>query len=156
MIGQAGQAIKDCEFATMLVHRLVDGLENEATMIHPPGESGCLNWFAGYSAASRSHELDAARAAHAWQADVRRPYSTDAEHIKADGEAIHVDRLLEELDRSGELLRAARLEIREDHVLQQSTGYRHDKMREVPLQGLHCQEAYYLSQLELLAGVAIS
>ena len=50
--------IDDYEFTAMLVHRLVDGLSQDETLIQLPFEVNCLNWVLGHIVTNRSHALE--------------------------------------------------------------------------------------------------
>ena len=152
----ADNLIKDYEFTTMLVHRLVDGLTQEETLIQLPFEVNCLNWVLGHIVTNRSHALEVVGAEHAWQEDVRRLYNTDTDNIKPDGESMQVDILLKHLDESVELLKAALENVSEEYLSENFTNYRGEKTREAHLSGFHWHETYHIGQLEIFKALAMS
>jgi uncharacterized damage-inducible protein DinB len=152
----ADSLIKDYEFTAMLVHRLVDGLSQEETLIQLPFEVNCLNWVLGHIVTNRSHALEVVSAEHAWQEDVCKLYATGTENIKPDGESMQVNVLLKHLDESVELLKAALENVSEEYLSANFTNYRGEKTREAHLSGFHWHETYHIGQLEIFKALAIS
>jgi len=152
----AESLIGDYGFTTMLVHRLVDGLTQEETLIQLPFEVNCLNWVLGHIVNNRSHALEVASVKHSWQYDVRKLYQTETENIKPNGESIQVDVLLKYLDESVELLKAALENVNEEYLAESFTNYRGEKTREAHLSGFHWHETYHIGQLEIFKALAMS
>lgn len=152
----AQNLIQDYEFTSMLVHRLVDGLAQEETLIQLPVEVNCLNWVLGHIVTNRSHALEVVGAEHAWQEDVRRLYNMGTENIKPDGESIHVEMLLKYLDESVELLKKALENSGDGFLLENFTNYRGEKTREAHLSGFNWHETYHIGQLEIFRALAMS
>ena len=152
----ASKLISDYKFTAMLVHRLVDGLTQEETLIQLPFEVNCLNWVLGHIVTNRSHALEVVGAEHAWQDDVRKLYNTGTENIKPDDESLHVDVLLKYLDESVELLKAALENVGDEYLLEHFTNYRGEKTREEHLSGFNWHETYHIGQLEIFRALAMS
>ncbi|HSM70230.1 MAG TPA: DinB family protein [Anaerolineales bacterium] len=152
----AEKLIRDYEFNAMLVHRLVDGLTHEETLIQLPIEVNCLNWVLGHIVTNRSHALEVVGADHAWQEDVRRLYHTGTENITPEGESMQVHALLRYLDESVELLKTALENASEEYLSENFTNYRGEKTREAHLGGFHWHETYHIGQLEIFKALAIS
>lgn len=152
----AQNLIDDYAFTAMLVHRLVDGLTHEETLIQLPFEVNCLNWVLGHILTNRSHALQVVGAQHAWQEQVRRLYQTGTENVKADGESVQVDTLLKYLDESVEQLKAALGEVNREFLSENFTNYRGEKTREAHLSGFHWHETYHIGQLEIFRALAMS
>lgn len=148
--------IDDYAFTAMLVHRLVDGLTHEETLIQLPFEVNCLNWVLGHIVANRSHALEVVGAEYSWQDEVRRLYQTDSENIKADGESIHMDKLLKYLDESVELLKSVLGKASQEYLSENFTNYRGEKTRQAHLGGFHWHETYHIGQLEIFRALALS
>jgi hypothetical protein len=91
MTKTAENLTRDYEFNAILVHRLVDDLTHEETLIQLPFEVNCLNWVLGHIVNNRSHALEVVSADHAWQEGVRRLYHTGTENIKPDGKSMQAD-----------------------------------------------------------------
>lgn len=106
-VERAKDLIQDYEFTAMLVHRLVDGLTHDETLIQLPFDVNCFNWVLGHIVTNRSHALGVVGVEHAWRENVRRLYNTGTENIKPEGESMQVDVLLKHLDESVELLKVA-------------------------------------------------
>ncbi|MDX1377947.1 MAG: DinB family protein [Anaerolineales bacterium] len=156
MAKTAENLIGDYEFTTMLVHRLVDGLTHEETLIQLPFEVNCLNWVLGHIVTNRSHALEVVSADHAWQEDVRRLYHTGTENITPEGESIQVDVLLKHLDESVDLLKTALENAGDEYLSENFTNYRGEKTREAHLSGFHWHETYHIGQLEIFKALAVS
>jgi len=152
----ASKLISDYEFTAMLVHRLVDGLTQEETLIQLPFEVNCLNWVLGHIVTNRSHALEVVSAEHAWQEYVRKLYNTGTENIKPDGESMQVDVLLKHLDESVELLKTALESAGKEYLSERFTNYRGEKTREEHLSGFNWHETYHIGQLEIFRALAIS
>jgi hypothetical protein len=152
----AQNLIDDYAFTAMLVHRLVDGLTHEETLIQLPFEVNCLNWVLGHIVTNRSHALEAVGAEHAWQDEVRRLYHTGTGNIRADGESMHVDTLLKYLDESVELLKSALGDASAEYLSENFTNYRGEKTRGAHLSGFHWHETYHIGQLEIFRALAMS
>jgi len=75
----AQDLIQDYEFTAMLVHRFVDGLTQNETLIQLPFEVNCLNWVLGHIVTNRSHALEVVGVKHDWQENVRKLYQTGTE-----------------------------------------------------------------------------
>jgi len=152
----ASKLVSDYEFTAMLVHRLVDGLTQEETLIQLPFEVNCLNWVLGHVVTNRSHALEVVGAEHAWQDEVRKLYNTGTENIKPDGGSMQVDVLLKHLDESVELLKVALENVGEEYLSDRFTNYRGEKTREEHLSGFNWHETYHIGQLEIFRALAIS
>jgi len=155
-MSRASELISDYEFTTMLVHRLVDGVTQEETLIQLTFEVNCLNWVLGHIVTNRSHTLEVVSAEHAWQGDVRKLYNTGTENIKPDGASMQVDVLLKHLDESVELLKTALENVGEGYLFERFTNYRGEKTREEHLSGFHWHETYHIGQLEIFRALAMS
>jgi len=152
----AARLAQDYEFTAMLVHRHVDGLTQEETLIQLPFEVNCLNWVLGHIVTNRSHALEVVGVQHAWQEEVRRLYRTGTENVKPDGESLHVDMLLRHLDESVELLKAALENASQEYLSEIFTNYRGEKTREAHLSSFHWHETYHIGQLEIFRALALS
>lgn len=155
-IETAGKLAQDYEFTAMLVHRLVDGLSQEETLIQLPFEVNCLNWVLGHIVTNRSHALEAVGVRHDWQENVRRLYRTGTENVKPEGESLHVDLLLKYLDESVDLLKTALEDASQEYLSELFTNYRGEKTRGAHLSGFHWHETYHIGQLEILRALALS
>jgi hypothetical protein len=156
MTKTAENLTRDYEFNTMLVHRLVDGLTHEETLLQLPFEVNCLNWVLGHIVTNRSHALEVVSADHAWQEGVRRLYHTGTENTSPEGESMQVDVLLRFLDESVELLKTALDNASEEYLSENFTNYRGEKTREAHLGSFHWHETYHIGQLEIFKALAMS
>jgi len=152
----AQDLIQDYEFTAMLVHRFVDGLSQNESLIQLPFEVNCLNWVLGHIVTNRSHALEAVGVKHDWQENVRKLYQTGTENIKPNEESMSVEVLLKHLDESVELLKAALGDVSEEYLSERFTNYRGEKTREAHLSGFHWHETYHIGQLEIFRALAMS
>jgi hypothetical protein len=156
MTKTAENLTRDYEFNAILVHRLVDDLTHEETLIQLPFEVNCLNWVLGHIVNNRSHALEVVSADHAWQEEVRELYHTGTENIKPDGKSMQADVLLRFLDESVELLKTALDNASEEYLSENFTNYRGEKTREAHLGSFHWHETYHIGQLEIFKALAMS
>jgi hypothetical protein len=152
----ARKLAQDYEFNAMLVHRLVDGLTQEETLIQLLFEVNCLNWVLGHIVANRSHALEVVGVEHDWQEDIRKLYRTGTENVRQDGESTHVDALLKYLDESVDKLKAALENASQEYLSELFTNYRGEKTREAHLSSFHWHETYHIGQLEIFRALAMS
>ena len=147
---KAQSVIDDYAFHTMLIHRFVVGITHEESVLQLPFEHNCMNWILGHIVNNRSHALETVGATHDWQDEVRALYHTETPPIKPESKSVQFETLVEYLDESVELLKAA-LESMSDERLQEThSNYRGEKTRYAHLTGFHWHESFHLGQLEIL------
>lgn len=147
---RAQSTLADYEFHTSLIHRFVDGVSHEESVLQPPFEHNCMNWILGHIVTNRSHVLETVGAAHDWQEAVRALYHTDTPPITPDGPSIRFEKLVAHLDESVELLKAALEHAGEGYLDELHANYRGEKTRFEHLTGFHWHESFHLGQLEML------
>ena len=79
----ASKLVSDYEFTAMLVHRLVDGLTQEETLIQLPLEVNCLNWVLGHIVTNRSHALEVVSQLWRLKQDKEQPHGIHRSHSPA-------------------------------------------------------------------------
>jgi len=142
--------IEDFGFHTMLVHRFVDGVSHEESVLPLPFEHNCMNWILGHIIANRSHVLESVGAAHPWQELARSLYHQGTPAITPESPSIRFEELVRYLDESMELLKAALEPCRDEFLDENHSNYRGKKTRHEHLSNFHWHESFHLGQLEIL------
>jgi hypothetical protein len=150
LTSKAQSVLQDYEFHTALIHRFVDGVSHEESIVQLPFEHNSMNWILGHIVTNRSHVLETVGAAHAWQEEVRALYHTGTPPVTSESECVQVTKLLEYLDQSIALLEST-LEKMEDAQLDEiHSNYRGEKSRYEHVTSFHWHEAFHVGQLEIL------
>jgi len=151
MLAQSAQSvIDDYAFHNILIHRFVDDITHEESLLQLPFEHNCMNWILGHIVTNRSHVLETVNVVHFWQEDVRALYHTDAPNVSPDGLSIKFDTLITYLDKSVVLLKAALENVGEEWLEERHSNYRGEKTRYAHVTGFHWHESFHLGQLEIL------
>ena len=148
---QKAQSIfQDYEFHNMLIHRFVDGITHEESVLQLPFEHNCMNWILGHIVTNRSHVLETVGAQHSWQEEVRALYHTETPPIDPEGPSIQIETLVGYLDESVDLLEAALENVSDEYLAEKHSNYRGEKTRYAHATGFHWHETFHLGQLEIL------
>ena len=147
---KAQSVLQDYEFHTMLIHRFVDGITHEKSVLQLPFEHNCMNWILGHIVTNRSHVLETVGAAHEWQEEVRALYHTETPPIKPGSKSVQFEMLVKYLDESVELLKAMLEDVREEWLDENHSNYRGEKTRYAHVTSFHWHESFHLGQLEIL------
>lgn len=137
-----------------LIQRLTEGLNHADSLVQPPFKANCLNWILGHILSGRNEALNYLGADPFWSEEEAAHYVTGSEPITSDDQALPFERLLEDLDRSQELIEGSLAEIPVealDEVVETRFGPRPVGEH---VAGLHWHETYHLGQLELLRELA--
>ena len=147
---KAQSIIQDFEFHNMLIHRFVEGVSHEESILQLPFEHNCMNWILGHIVTNRSHMLETVDAAHAWQKDVRALYHTGTSPITPERPSVKFETLIAHLDESVILLMAALENVSEEWLEENHSNYRGEKTRYAHVTGFHWHESFHIGQLEIL------
>jgi hypothetical protein len=147
---KAQSILQDYDFHTMLIHRFVDGITHEESILQLPFEHNCMNWILGHIVTNRSHVLETVGAAHEWQDEVRALYHTETPPIKPESKSVQFEMLVKYLDESVELLKAALEDVSEEWLEENYSNYRGEKTRYAHVTSFHWHESFHLGQLEIL------
>jgi hypothetical protein len=147
---KAKKLIDEYEFHTRLIHRFVDGISHEESLLQPPFEANCLNWILGHIVNNRSHTLEVLGIPHIWQTEVRALYDIGTAPIKPGSESIYFDLLHQYLDQSQTLINSTLENIRSKFLDEPFTNYRGEKTRYDHAMSFHWHEAFHLGQLDIL------
>lgn len=147
---KAQSVIQDYEFHTMLIHRFVDNITHQESILQLPFEHNCMNWILGHIVTNRSHMLETVGAAHAWQEEVRALYHTETPPIKPESKSVQFETLVKYLDESVGLLKAALENVSDEYLEETHSNYRGEKTRYAHVTSFHWHESFHIGQLEIL------
>jgi len=153
---KAQAIIQDYEFHNMLIHRYVDGVSHEESVLQLPFEHNCMNWILGHIVTNRSHVLETVGAAHGWQDEVRALYHTETPPIKPGGRSVQIEALGRYLDESVDLLKDAFENVSDEYLEETHSNYRGEKTRYAHVTGFHWHETFHVGQLEILKAFILS
>lgn len=142
--------IEDYAFHNMLIHRFVDGITHEESVLQLPFEHNCMNWILGHIVTNRSHVLETVAAPHAWQEEVRALYHTDTPPIEPESKSVRFGNLIKYLDESLALLRSVVENVSDEWLDETHSNYRGEKTRYAHVTGFHWHETFHVGQLEIL------
>jgi hypothetical protein len=148
--------IQDYELHNMLIHRFVEGISHEESILQPPFEHNCMNWILGHIVTNRSHVLETVGAAHAWQEEVRALYHQDTPPVTPESSSVPFENLIAYLDGSIQLLKGALENVSEEFLEESHSNYRGEKTRYAHVSGFYWHEAFHVGQLEILRSFIMS
>jgi predicted enzyme related to lactoylglutathione lyase len=147
---KAKSIAQDFEFHNMLIHRFVDGITHEESVLQLPFEHNCMNWIFGHIVANRSHVLETVGVAHTWREEVRALYHTGTAPITPESPSIRLEKLVAYLDEALHLLKTALVAVSAMYLDEPHSNYRGEKTRFEHLTGFHWHESFHVGQLEIL------
>jgi uncharacterized damage-inducible protein DinB len=141
-----------------LTHQLIrmqtDGLSNKDSLLQPPFRGNCLNWVLGHILEGRNTALTLLGESPIWDKEKVSRYGRGSEAITQGEQALPLDRLLEDLDRSQERIAAA-LKRTTPQALATDVPFRgSQRPLGQALASQHWHETYHTGQLELLRQLA--
>lgn len=142
--------IDDYGFHNMLIHRFVDGITHEESILQLPFEHNCMNWILGHIVTNRSHVLETVNVQHAWDLEVRALYHTETPPIRPESKSVQFDVLVQYLDESAALIKFGLDSMSDEQLEETHTNYRGEKTRYAHLTGFHWHETFHVGQLEIL------
>ncbi len=141
--------IESFGFTHSLIHRLVDDITAEESMMSPPFRGNSSNWVLGHIVYGRNMALQALGAETVLSDEQVERYKTGSEPVTVDHPGTPFPELLSLFDQAQEKLSAAlgaaadeALSAMHDEEKQLTVGARIDQ--------LHWHETYHLGQFELL------
>jgi len=142
--------IQDYEFHNMLIHRFVDGITHDESVLQLPFEHNCMNWILGHIVTNRSHVLETVKVLHEWQLEVRKLYHIETPPVTPKSESSQFETLIGYLDESVALLKFALGSMSDEQLEENHTNYRGEKTRYAHITSFHWHESFHLGQLEIL------
>jgi hypothetical protein len=142
--------IDDFETNTWLIHRHVDGVSDEDSLLQLPFQANCLNWILGHIVWRRNSVLSALGLAPLWGESTTLKYKTDSKAIKSPANAVPFNDLLADLDQTNQAIIAALKEVTDSSLDEVVKNDRGEKRVIEHLQGFHWHETYHIGQLDIL------
>jgi len=133
-----------------VLHRNVNGLTHEESLIQPPEGGNCLNWIAGHIVATRGGLLELLGEKPMWSAEEETLYIRGSKPIRDGSGAKPFEAILADYDRSQERLRAGIARLT-PALMEEMRG---EDPLGVTLHVLHFHEAYHIGQTALLRRMA--
>ena len=151
------QALIDAyETNAWLIHRHVDGISDEDSLLQLPFEANCLNWILGHIVHRRNSSLEALGLPPLWDEGISARYKTGSQPIESQADARRFEDLLADLDESQRALTAA-LEVATDATLDRVAENDRGAMPAIEhLRGFHWHETYHTGQLDILQAFVAS
>jgi uncharacterized damage-inducible protein DinB len=137
-----------------LIRMQTDGLAHEDSLLQPPFRGNCLNWVLGHILEGRNTALKLLGESPIWNEEEVLRYGRGSKAITRDEQALPLERLLDDLDRSQERIAAA-LERTTPEALATDVPFREsERPLGQALASQHWHETYHTGQLELLRQLA--
>ena len=133
-----------------VLHRTLNGLTHEDSLIQPPVGGNCLNWVLGHVVATRGGLLNLLGEKPIWSDDDEILYKRGSRPIQDGSKAKPLHSILADYDRSQERLRAGISRLSES-AMKEKRG--EDTLGE-SLHFLHFHEAYHIGQMAILRRMA--
>jgi hypothetical protein len=146
----ARKLIDDFKTNTWLIHHLVDGVSDEASLRRPNFAANSLNWILGHILWRRNSVLSALDLAPLWGESTASTYQTGSEPLDNPDDARHFSLLLADLDRSQGAIETALQDAAEEALDRIVENDRGSKPVGEHLEGFHWHETYHIGQLEVL------
>jgi uncharacterized protein YciI len=137
-----------------LIMMQADGLTHADSLLQLPFRGNCLNWVLGHILSNRSRVLDLLGETPFWGEEEVARYARGSEPITSEGQALPLERLLEDLERSQELIKAALARVTPQEMAAPLEGDKGGRTLGELLVGLHWHETYHAGQLEILRQLA--
>ncbi|MGD8406061.1 MAG: hypothetical protein PVJ21_20565 [Anaerolineales bacterium] len=153
---KAQSVIQDYEFHNRLIHRFVEGISHEESILQLPFEHNCMNWILGHIVTNRSHVLETVGAAHDWQEKVRALYHQDTPPVTLESPSVPFEKLIACLGESVEMLKLALENVSDDFFEELHNNYRGEKTRYTHVSSFHWHETFHIGQLEILRSFVFS
>ena len=133
-----------------VLHRTLNGLTHEDSLIQPPVGGNCLNWVLGHVVATRGGLLSLLGEKPIWSDGDEVLYKRGSKPIRDGSKAKSLEAILADYDRSQERLRAGISRLTEA-AMKEKRG--EDTLGE-SLHFLHFHEAYHIGQMAILRRMA--
>jgi hypothetical protein len=138
-----------------LLHRFAEGLSNDESLRQPPFTANTFNWLLGHILSTRQEVLLTLDQPPLWPDGTGGRYATGSPPLTDAAEAVSLDDLMAQVDRSRGLLQIA-LEGGSAEYLEAIIGTRFGPRPRIEhIAGLQWHETYHLGQLELLRAMIL-
>jgi hypothetical protein len=151
------QALQDdYAFNAWLIHRHVDGISDEASLLQLPFEANCLNWILGHIVWRRNSVLSTLGLPTLWDDAIVLKYKTDSQPIRSQAGARPFSLLLTDLDQTQQSISASLQEATDANLDKVVVNDRGSKPVIEHLRGFHWHETYHIGQLDILRAYVVS
>ncbi|MCE2488401.1 MAG: DinB family protein [Anaerolineae bacterium] len=143
------------DMTTMLAQNLrviglqTEGLTHSDSMLQLPFRGNCLNWVLGHMLVSRDYMLRIAGAETLWDAEKSAPYMFGSEAMTAEADAVPMESILADLQRSQECLAEAMTALDDGTLDAPFENERDDTLRK-RLAFMTWHDSYHTGQTEYL------
>ena len=146
--------IQSFDLTRRIIHMQTEGLTNADSLLQPPFRGNCLNWVLGHILVGRNQVLGLLDAPQVWgEADEAR-YRSGSEPVTAEEQALSLEQLLADLDRSQERITAALESVLPASLAAPVESSESERSRGQEVAFLHWHETYHTGLLELLRQLA--
>lgn len=135
---------------TWLVHRLVDDVSDQESLLQLPFEANCMNWVLGHIVHRRNSSLACLGRDPIWDDEISVKYQTGSSPIRSSSEARAFSQLVVDLDETQQALEHSLASATEEDLDRIVENDRGTKSAIDHLSGFHWHETYHLGQLEVL------
>lgn len=149
-LSRAKEMIESYEGNTWLIHRFVDGVTDDDSLLQLPFEANCMNWILGHIVARRNSSLACLDVPSIWPAGVAETYVTGSPPLQNGADARSFSLLVDDLDKAQAALEHALSQADDqalDAIVENDRG---TKSAIEHIQGFHWHETYHIGQLEIL------
>jgi hypothetical protein len=139
-----------------LIKKHAEGLSHTDSVIQPPFKANCFNWVLGHIVSGRIEALTYLGGPPLWAEEELALYKTGSQPITNSEQALTLERLLADLDKSLEQISARLDQITPeelDQIVETRFGERPVGQH---IDGLQWHETYHTGQLEILRELALS
>jgi uncharacterized damage-inducible protein DinB len=133
-----------------VIHRQLNGLTHEDSLLQPPFRGNCLNWVLGHIVFSRGTALTLLGENLSWTGAESARYIRNSEPVTSPEQALPLERLLSDLEESQTRILAGLQRIPTEKL---DTVIGDETVAE-KITFLHWHETYHVGQLELLRQLA--
>jgi uncharacterized damage-inducible protein DinB len=137
-----------------VIKKQLDGLTHADSLLQLPFRGNCLNWVLGHIVASRDGILKLLGESPIWSEEESAAYGRGTEPITCDGDVHSLEKLLNDLDRSQNILIAALGRIPQEELEKTIETFRGERTLGNHVAFLLWHEGYHVGQLELLRQLA--
>ena len=132
-----------------VIGRQTEGLTHADSMLQLPFRGNCLNWVLGHLLVSRDYMLRLAGAEPLWDEATSAPYGMGSPAMQADDDAVPMETILADLQRSQERLTEA-LAALDDETLDAPFDNERDNTLRKRLAFMAWHDSYHTGQTEYL------
>ena len=137
-----------------VIHMQTEGLTNADSLIQPSFRGNCLNWVLGHILVGRSQVLELLGESPIWDEAEAARYRSGSDPVTAEEQALSLEQLLADLDRSQERISAALASVSPALLAEPEGSSESNQSRGQAVAFLHWHETYHTGQLELLRQLA--